>query len=157
MKRAKFLSLLAVIAAVLAWPKDDPFNQPPPPEVEEALRSRIAQFYNLFEKSKFREAEQFVAEESRDIYYAVQKGRIFGFRIGKINFGPDFKTAKVVMILKAHVPFANSGPVDVPLATQWAQTGENWFLVLPPPLKPGDQIQTPFGIKTIKPEEGSKP
>ena len=35
-KRATFLPLLAVMAAGLAWAQTDPFDQPPPPEIEEA-------------------------------------------------------------------------------------------------------------------------
>ena len=59
-KRAARLPLLTLMtAAGLAWAQG-PFDQPPPSEVEEALRSRITQFYDLFQKGKFREAEQFV-------------------------------------------------------------------------------------------------
>ena len=154
-KRATFLPLLAVMAG-LAWAQNDPFDQPPPPEIEEALRSRITQFYDLFQKGKFREAEQFVAEDSRESYYRAQKGRVLGFRINRIDFGFDFRTAKAMLALKTVIPFAGAGPVDLPVGTQWAWTDENWYLVLPA-ARPGDQIQTPFGLKTIGPETAGKP
>ncbi len=48
-KGGKSLPLLAMIAVGLAWAQSDPVDQPPPPEVEEALRSRITQFYDLLE------------------------------------------------------------------------------------------------------------
>ena len=155
-KHGKFLLLLALITASLAWAQNDPFDQPPPPEIEEALRSRITQFYDLFQKGKFREAEQFVAEDSRESYYIARKGRIHGFSIKEIYFGSDFKTAKALLTLKTMVPFAGSTPIDVPMGTQWAWTDENWFLVLPK-ARPGDQIQTPFGLKTIGPETAGMP
>jgi hypothetical protein len=149
-KRATFLPLLAVMVAGLAWAQTDPFDQPPPPEIEEALRSRITQFYDLFQKGKFREAEQFVAEDSRASYYAVPKARIFGFSIKEIDFGSDLKTAKALVALKMKIPMMGSALVDLPMGSQWAWTEGNWFLVLPNP-QPGDRIQTPFGVKTIGP------
>ncbi len=155
-KRAARLPLLTLMtAAGLAWAQG-PFDQPPPSEVEEALRSRITQFYDLFQKGKFREAEQFVAEDSRESYYRVQKDRILGFSIKEIYFGSEFKTAKALLTLKTIVPFVGSTPVDVPMGTQWAWTDENWYLVLPT-ARPGDRIQTPFGPKTIGPETSGLP
>ena len=133
-----------------------PSTSPPPPEVEEALRSRITQFYDLFKEGKFREAEQFVAEDSRESYYSAQKGRVLGFSIKKIDFGFDFKTAQAMVTLKTVIPFAGSAPVDLPVGTEWAWTEGSWFMVLPR-VRPGDQIQTPFGTKTIGPETAGMP
>ena len=116
-KRATFLPLLAVMAAGLAWAQTDPFNQPLPPEIEEALRSRITQFYDLFQKGKFREAEQFVAEDSRESYYMARKGRVYGFSIKEIDFGSDLKTAKALVTLKTKIPMAGSTLVDLPMGT----------------------------------------
>ena len=155
-KCATPLLSLAVMAAGLAWAQDDPFDQPPPPKVEEALRSRITQFYDLFQEGKLREAEQFVAEDSRESYYIARKGRIHGFSIKEIYFGSDFKTAKALLTLKTMIPFAGPAPIDVPMGTRWAWTDENWFMVLPQ-VRPGDQIQTPFGPKTIGPETAGMP
>ena len=155
-KLGKSLPLLALIAAGLAWAQNDPFDQPPPPEVEEALRSRITQFYGLFQEGKFREAEQFVAEDSRATYYAERKGRLFGFSIKEIDFGSDLKTAKALVTLKMKVPMAGSPLVDIPMRSQWAWTEGNWFLVLPNP-QPGDKVQTPFGVKTIGPRTAGPP
>ena len=155
-KLGKSLPLLALIAAGLAWAQNDPFDQPPPPEVEEALRSRITQFYGLFQEGKFREAEQFVAEDSRASYYAVPKARVFGFSIKEIDFGSDLKTAKALVALKMKIPMMGSALVDVPMGSQWAWTEGNWFLVLPNP-QPGDGIQTPFGVKTIGPRTAGTP
>ena len=155
-KRATFLPLLAVMAAGLAWAQTDPFNQPPPPEIEEALRSRITQFYDLFQEGKFREAEQFVAQDSRESYYTARKGRVHGFSIKEIDFSSDLKTAKALVTLKTKIPMAGSTLFDVPVGTQWVWTDGNWFLVLPK-VRPGDQVQTPFGVKTIRPETAGTP
>ena len=155
-KRATFLPLLAVMAAGLAWAQTDPFDQPPPPEIEEALRSRITQFYDLFQKGKFREAEQFVAEDSRESYYMARKSRVYGFSIKEIDFGSDLKTAKALVTLKTKILMAGSTLVDLPMGTQWAWMEGNWFLVLPK-VRPGDQIQTPFGLKTIGPKAAGMP
>ena len=155
-KCATPLLSLAVMAAGLAWAQTDPFDQPPPPEIEEALRSRITQFYDLFKQGKFREAEQFVAEDSRESYYSAQKGRVLGFSIKEIDFGSDFKTARALLTVKTMMPFAGSALVDVPMGTDWAWTEGSWFMVLPQ-ARPGDQIQTPFGTKTIGPETAGMP
>ena len=155
-KRGKSWPLLVLMAAGLAWAQNDPFDQPPPSEVEEALRSRITQFYGLFQEGKFREAEQFVAEDSRASYYATRKGRVFGFSIKEIDFGSDLKTAKALVALKMKIPMMGSGLVDLPMGSQWAWTEGNWFMVLPNP-QPGDRVQTPFGVKTIGPRTAGTP
>jgi hypothetical protein len=88
------LPLLALMTAGLVWAQG-PFDQPPPPEIEEALRSRITQFYDLFQEGKFRESEQFVAEDSRESYYSVQKGRILGFSIKESGYALDSRSPNI--------------------------------------------------------------
>ena len=155
-KGGKSLPLLAMIAVGLAWAQSDPFDQPPPPEVEEALRSRITQFYDLLEQGKFREAEQFVAEDSRESYYTARKGRVYGASVREIDFSSDLRTAKVLVTLKAKIPMAGSTLFDVPIGTLWAWEEGNWFLALPK-ARPGDQVPTPFGVKTIGPDTARTP
>ncbi len=57
-----------------------------PPKVEEALRTRIGQFYTLFQQGKFRQAEAFVAEDSKDAFYGMTKSRHLGFDIRSMSF-----------------------------------------------------------------------
>ena len=155
-KGGKSLPLLAMIAVGLAWAQSDPFDRPPPPEVEEALRSRITQFYDLLEQGKFRETEQLVAKDSRESYYTARKSRVYGASVREIDFSSDLRTAKVLVTLKAKIPLAGSTLFDMPIGTQWAWEEENWFLVLPK-TRPGDQVPTPFGAKTMGPETSGAP
>ena len=155
-KGGKSLPLLALIAAGLAWAQSDPFDQPPPPELEEALRSRITQFYDLLEEGKFRDTEQLVAKDSRESYYTARKSRVYGASVREIDFSSDLRTAKVLVTLKAKIPVAGSTLFDVPIGTQWAWLDGDWYLVLPK-RRAGDQVQTPFGVKTIGPDTARTP
>ncbi len=75
-----------------------------PPEVEAALRARVSEFYQLEVDGKFRQAEPFVAEESKDFFYAANKPRYTGFSIKKVEFGDDFTRATVVVLVDRMVP-----------------------------------------------------
>jgi hypothetical protein len=94
-----------------------------PPEVEQALRARITGFNQLRLDHKFRQSEDFVAEDSKDYYYESRKPDLKAFKIEKIVFAPDFQTAVVTIHGKAEILI----PPGVPLMTDGPYT-DHWKL-----------------------------
>ena len=119
-----------------------------PPKVEEALRTRIGQFYTLFQQGKFRQAEAFVAEDSKDAFYGMTKSRHLGFDIRSMSFSADLKEVSVLVTLQMIMPMTGSSPVPIPVASKWRIVKGEWYLYYPQ-YKPGDTVQTPFGPKKI--------
>lgn len=78
------------MAALSCWGQ-----QSPPPEVDKALRSRITKFYQAHVDGKFRQAEQYIAEENRDDFYNAAKTSYLSFTESEIQYGEDFTKAIV--------------------------------------------------------------
>ena len=49
-----------------------PPAEAPPPEVDQALRARISEFYQDHVDGKFRQAEALVAAETKDSFYGAK-------------------------------------------------------------------------------------
>ena len=145
MKRTCFYLAGLTVLTVLGMGQS-PF-QSAPPKVEEALRARVGQLYTLFQQGKFRQAEELVAEDSKDTFYMTSKGRHLGFEIKSVSFSPDLKEATVLVALQMIMPMS-SKPLPVPIASKWRQVEGEWYLYYPQ-YKPGDTVQTPFGPKKI--------
>ena len=135
------LSLSLVVAA------DSPFRKAPP-EVEEALRSRVESFYSLFQQRQFRKAEGFVVEESKDEFYNAPKTSIQGFEISSLNFNDDFQEARVLISVKTIHPMMGPKPISMPVTGRWKWVDEDWYLYIAPK-KPGGMMNTPFGPRKI--------
>jgi hypothetical protein len=115
----------------------------PSPEVESALKSRVQDFYQLMVDHKFREGEQMVAEDSKDFYYDSKKPDIESFTIGKIEYSPDFRSAKVTIHAKVTLLFPGAGlqSFEIPSVTNWKIDGDEWCWFV----DKDAQLQTPFG------------
>jgi hypothetical protein len=146
MKRTSYFRASVGVLAVLAMGQTPPGNAHS--KAEEALRARVDQFYTLFQQGRFRQAEDFVAEDSKETYYMTNKGRHLGFDIKSVSFGPDAKEATVLVALQMIMPMTGSSPVPVPVASKWRHLAGEWYLYYPQ-YKPGDTVQTPFGPKKI--------
>ena len=146
MKRTCFYLAGLTVLTVLGMGQS-PF-QSAPPKVEEALRARVGQLYTLFQQRKFRQAEELVAEDSKDTFYATSKARHLGFEIKSVSFSPDLKDATAVVALQMIMPITGPRPVTIPITSKWRQVEGEWYLYYPQ-YKPGDTVQTPFGPKKI--------
>ena len=144
----KLLAAGALLAGLLAA-QNTPRKAPP--EVEEALKARVNEFYSLMQKSKFRQAEALVGEESRDIFYGMAKSPIRDFRLEKIQFADDFRSAEVVVACMAGNPRAASAGVYIPLTGKWRLLDGRWFLVIEP------RQTTPFGPMRFDEPGAAKP
>lgn len=121
-----------------------------PPDVDEALRSRVKEFYEMQMKAKFRASESYVCEESRDRYYAADKRQWTSMQIMRIEYGEGFREAKVTAALGSEfINRAGRMPVTFPFTGTWKVENGAWCYYLPPPESTG--IATPFGTMTGKP------
>lgn len=135
------LSLLAVCCLYGQTPTD--LFHKAPPAVDEALRARIAKFYQLHVDGKFRQAEGLVAEESKDFFYSSNKPKYLGFEIKGIEYSDDFTTAKATVIGQRIVmmPGFADKPMPVPEPSRWKLVNGEWYWYV----TDDDLYQTPFG------------
>jgi hypothetical protein len=124
----------------------------PPADVDSALKSRVQEFYQLMVDHKFRQGEQLVAEDSKDVYYDSKKPDIKSFRIGKIEYAEDFRSAKVTLVSTADILFPGAGvkTVNIPSVTNWKIDQDQWCWFMPKDAL----LQTPFG--KVNPSAQSK-
>ena len=125
-----------------------------PPEVDAALRARIAKFYQAHVDGKPRRAEEIVAEESKDYFYNVRKPQFLSFEISKIEYSKDFTEAKVITLVETYVIVLGFGnkPMKVPVTSLWKIENGQWCWYIT-----DDLINTtPFG-KLGNPPGGGAP
>jgi hypothetical protein len=125
-----------------AQPPADLFHKAPP-AVDEALRARIAKFFQLHVDGKFRQAEALVAEDSKDFFYSANKPKYMGFEIKNIVYTDDFAKAKAVVVAQMVVmaPGFLDKPVPVPIPSRWKLVNGEWYWYIDE-----DELNmTPFG------------
>ncbi len=143
--RLLVFSLLILLTAPLSALGQNPFPSGPA-DLEQALRERVSEFYSYFKLGRFRDTEKLVAEESRDAYYAMNKGRILGFEIKSVDFTTeDFREAKVLVSCLTMVPLLGSKPLPMPIQSHWKQLEGEWYMYLKP-RNPGDDFPSPMGM-----------
>jgi hypothetical protein len=92
------LSLITVFAAVaLAQAPEKPPAKTPPPEVDQALRERMKQFYDLQIQGQYRKSETYIAEDTKDWFYTISKPRYKSFQVDHIEYNDDFTQAKAMI------------------------------------------------------------
>src|SRR5437868_9333254 len=125
--------MIGALLCVVCWGQepDDLFTKAPP-AVDEALRARVSQFYQLQSDGKFRQADQMVAEESKDTYFEADKRRCRKFNLVRINYTADFKEASAVVNCDTDMTFSRSiMKVTVPLTTFWKVLDGQWMWYVP--------------------------
>jgi len=115
----------------------------PPAGVDQALRARVSEFFDLHVKGQFRHAEALVAEDSKDLFYNGNKPQYLSFEIGKITYNADFTHAQVIVNCEQRiaVPGFENRPMKLPTLSMWKLEDGKWCWYI-------DQSQlrrTPFG------------
>lgn len=124
---AAFLCV-AAFAQTASQPTKNPFDKPPA-DVDDALRARVKEFYQLHMTGKYRLAEQLVAEDSKDGFYAAGKPDIKDFSIGDIAYSDGYAKAKVTVVAKMLMTFmgmAAAKMMDVPFPSYWKLENGKW-------------------------------
>ena len=125
-----------------------------PPDVDEALRARVAKFYQEQIDGHPRRAEEIVAEDSKDFFYNMQKPKFLSFEIRDIAYSDNFTKAKVTMVMEMYIPvaFFGSKAMKVPGPTFWKVENGQWCWYIDPDIV----NTTPFGkFTTSGPASGS--
>jgi hypothetical protein len=153
------LALLFAMIAAAGWgaAQENPFPSAPPEE-EVALKERVNGFYSAFQQGQFREAEAFVAEESRDVYYNAPKARIFSYEIRSLEFNEDLTEASVLVGGETLSPLS-SQPLTQPLQSRWIRVDGDWYIHFKK-LEAGETYKTPTGemhFKSTPGQGGSRP
>jgi hypothetical protein len=139
-------------AACLAQNPAELFNKPPV-EVDQTLRARINEFYDLHMKKQFRKAEELVAEDTKDFFYTHDKPSYLSFQIKSIEYSDDFTKAKATVLCEQRVMFPGftDKPVIFPIPSTWKLENGKWVWYV-------DQEalrQSPFGKMTAGPMTGT--
>jgi hypothetical protein len=132
----------AVVASAWAQQTSPAAVEPEKAEAEKAVRARAEQFYQLEAGGKFRQAEAFVAEDTKDYYYDNGKPDIRKFQIDKVEFtDATHATLTVMVTTKLKAPGFASQEFSVPTLSTWKmENGEwVWYYVQ------NAVIDTPFG------------
>ena len=120
-----------------------------PPDVDEALRARVSKFFQAQVEGKFRQAERYVAEESRDAFYEMKKTKYPKYEIRTINYSDNFTQAMVLVLVETFMPLPGfeGKPVPMPLKTTWKIVDGEWYWYM----DPAAAKLTPFGQMTPGP------
>jgi hypothetical protein len=118
----------------------------PPAAVDEALRTRVNQFFQLMLDAKYRQAEAFVADDSKDSYYDGQKPKYLSYELKNIEYSDDFTKAKVNMLCETVVPMPGFGgrTLKITVGSTWKVVNDEWVMYI----DPVDARRTPFGQMT---------
>ena len=129
MNRFVALGLLSAMGLGL-WAQETPnLFQSAAPEVNEALRKRVSDFYKLLEVGRFRQTDAYLAEDAKDVYYEQEKRRIRGHEIVRVNWADGFTKAVVVTVLQTDVVMRGSTiAVAAPISSRWRLEGNQWVM-----------------------------
>jgi hypothetical protein len=151
--RVLSLTLLSLLcAAAFAQDSSDLFDKAPP-AIDEALRTRVDAFYQAHVDGKFRQADQYVDEDSKDAFFAAEKPHYLGCHISRINYSDNFTKAVVVTACENEVAFhAERFKVTMPALSHWKIDNGQWFWYF---TKEPTEVATPFGTMKPGPERGT--
>ena len=109
---------------------------------------------NCFSTISIGAAEDLVAPESRDAYYAQEKPAIEDFKVTGIAWADNFATADLTMLSKVKMRSVRLGEFDenVPYASHWKFESGQWFWYLPKV----SVRETPFGVMKVNADVAEK-
>ncbi len=139
--RSFVFALLLASAAVLMAQSQPAGDGPAPPEVDLALRERATKFLQAHVSGKFRDAEQYVAKEAKDLFYSSQKPRYFKFSIQQITYSDGFKKAVVTARCEREIASKiGNTRMNLPEQSTWKMEDGLWCWYVDP-----HTIRTPMG------------
>ena len=152
MRRVRLICLALWVIACLAQDPAALFEKAPP-AIDEALRMRVKQFYQAHVDGKFRAADALVEEESKDLFFAMDKPRCRSFTLGNITYSGDFTRAKVMIACDTEVMMMMVGRMQVkmPVLSLWKTIEGQWFWYADPVVD--KEVETPFGVHKPPPSD----
>lgn len=124
-----------------------------PPEVDQALRARVTQFYSANISGKWRDAFQVVADDMQNEYLAASKDTYDKCETVKITYSDSFTKAAVRENCHGEYRWHNTHiPATIPLTSTWKVVDGQWFWYWTKPT----EVMTPWGLSKITPD-GPRP
>jgi hypothetical protein len=146
-----FLGLVGCAIFGLAQSPAELFEKAPP-HVDEALRARIRKFYQAHVDGKFRLADEVVAEDSKDAFFAAEKPRYRDFEIVKIAYSDNFTEAAVLVTCGGDLLLGSQVlQVKRPVSSHWKLMDGQWYWYL----RPNTERRGPFGVPFPPRDAGS--
>src|SRR5258708_22179699 len=105
------------------------FAQTAPPDVDQALRARVNEFFQFHVDGNFRKAYELVADDSKDYYFAAQKVQFKSFKIDKIDYLDNFTKATVTLTCERMWRIRIQLPetlVTLPVTSLWKLEHGKW-------------------------------
>jgi len=145
------LTCLLLVSGLSAFSQapSDLFDKAPPP-IDEALRARVAQFYQAFMDGKFKNAYPLVDEESQDAFLEADKDKYRDCQIIKISYSDNFTKANVLESCKAAWKYRGQEAwATIPLNSNWKVIDGQWLWVyvkpkfVPSPFSPTGFVPVP--------------
>jgi hypothetical protein len=147
-------ALLALMATV-SFAQEAPAPAKPAAGVEEALRARVTEFYQLHVSEQFRKAEKLVAEDSQDVFYVHSKPKYLSHEIKSIEYADKFTKAKVMSMCEQifNGPGFQGKVLKVPSMSTWKIVDGQWFWYV----DPVELTHGPFGKPGVPGATPAKP
>src|ERR1700730_858637 len=147
----KFLKLsLLPFLSLLAFGQEATTSENVPPEVDQALRARVTQFYSANISGKWRDAFQVVADDMQDAYMAASKDTYDKCDTVKIPYAGNFTKATVRENCHGEYRWHNSHiPATIPLTSTWKVVDGQWYWYWLQPT----QVMPPWGLSTVPPDD----
>jgi hypothetical protein len=139
------IALFAILGAVAFAQTDAPPAEKPPAGLEQTVLTRVNEFYTLLTKHQYRQAEAYIAEDTKDYYYTGSKPDVRAFEVLKAEFSESFTHAKVFTRCTEPVVVAGFPPgnMTVTVPTLWKLESGNWYLYEDP-----NKVSNPSGLRS---------
>ena len=152
--RTLALSALLLASGVLGVAEDTTdWVDKAPPEIEQALRARVSQYYGAFVAGKFKEAYLLVADDSQDAFFESSKDQYKSCETIKTRYSPTFTKATVLESCKSDWKWHGIvTPTTFPLTSTWKIEDGKWVWTYVRPT----QVASPFsptGFVNVAPAE----
>src|SRR5258708_7220431 len=152
--RAMNFLFFAATGIVALQAQADLFRQAPP-DVDQALRTRVNKFYQSYVDGKPRTAMALVAEDTQDLWFDTDKPKYKSFELLKISYSEDFRNANVTVVIEEALKQRIGEFVSkVPMTTTWRIDDGAWVYYV---AKEARGVKdTPFGKMKARPGEFGK-
>jgi len=148
MRISSLLFFTVCCGLVAAQPASDAFDKAPS-AIEDALRTRVQAFYQAHVDGKFRRADDYVAEDSKDAFFAAEKARYKSCDVISVKFEENFTKATVLTACKTEMFFhGEKFPATLPLGSRWKVENGDWFWYY----VVSNHMDSPFGSMNAGPE-----
>ena len=142
----RILSLTLIAASVLPV-----YAAGVPAKVDQALRTRVQEFYTAQVNRQYRQVESIVADDTKDLYFQSPKPDMKAFSIQGIEYSPNFKTAVVLVRRTINTFFMGAGVVSIDSTehSKWKIEKGKWCWYI----DPDTRLETPFGRRKPVPAD----